>query len=135
MNRPKSKSSEKHRAEYSDLFGRYQILTQIAFILMIALAIARATMMETLREPMPLVRSWLALRLVAGMCLGLLLIYTAHGLIHEFIDVPENIRYWTENGPRELAQRHWAPDSFEARQFEQKLKHGEMIGMAASPNT
>src|SRR5438477_2656876 len=30
-----------------------------------------------------LVRSWLRQRLIAGMCFGLILVYTAHGLIHE----------------------------------------------------
>jgi hypothetical protein len=34
-----------------------------------------------------------------------------------------------------LAHHNWTPDSFEARQFEQKLLRGEMIGFAASPNT
>src|SRR3954453_2829456 len=32
-----------------------------------------------------LVRSWLRLRIVAGVCLGLLLVYTAWGLIHKFV--------------------------------------------------
>jgi hypothetical protein len=81
------------------------------------------------------VKDWVNFRLIAAMCLGLLLVYTAHGLIHHFLDVPDNVRYWQEHKAEELAQRGWTAGSFEARQFEQKLLRGEMIGFNASPNT
>ncbi len=82
-----------------------------------------------------LVRSWVRLRIVAGVCLGLLLIYTAQGLVFKFVDVPENIKYWNEHKDAELRQRGWEPGSFSARQFERKLTGGEMIGFNTSPNS
>jgi O-antigen ligase/tetratricopeptide (TPR) repeat protein len=82
-----------------------------------------------------LVRSWLRLRLIAGICFGLLLVYTAHGLIFEFVDVPDNIKYWQEHREQELRARGFEPDSFAARMFEQKLLRGELVGFTASPNT
>jgi O-antigen ligase len=82
-----------------------------------------------------LVRSWVRFRIVAGICLGLLLIYSAQGLVFKFIDVPENIKYWNEHKDEELRQRGWEPGSFSARQFERKLTGGEMIGFNTSPNS
>src|SRR5438132_922964 len=73
-----------------------------------------------------LVRSWLRLRIVMGICLGLLLIYAAHGLLHEFADVPDNIKYWQEHRAEELRRRNWPEDSFMARQLEKQLTGGAM---------
>jgi O-antigen ligase len=82
-----------------------------------------------------LVHSWLRLRLVAAMCFGVLLIYVANGAIYRLIDVPDNIKYWNEHKDEELRKRGWPADSFQARQFEQKIINGEMVGFNASPNT
>src|SRR5439155_824019 len=76
-----------------------------------------------------LVRSWLRLRIVAGVCLGLLLIYVAHGLLHEFVDVPDNIKYWQEHRAEELRRRNWPENSFMATQLEKQLTGGAMIGV------
>jgi O-antigen ligase len=82
-----------------------------------------------------LVRNWVRLRIVAGVCLGLLLIYIAQGLIYRFADFPDNVRYWQQH-KEEIIQSHgWDANSFEARQFEKKLLSGEMIGFNQSPNS
>jgi len=82
-----------------------------------------------------LVRSWTRLRVVAGVCMGLLLAYVALGVMWRTLDVPDLRKYWEENRTRELAARGWQPDSFLARQFERKILGGEMIGFFTSPNT
>lgn len=82
-----------------------------------------------------LVRSWLRLRIVAGVALGLLMVYTAAGLQYRLMDVPENVRFWNENKGRILQERGWEPDSYAARAFERKLVNGEMVGFNTSPNS
>ncbi len=82
-----------------------------------------------------LVRSWLRLRIIAGICFGLLLAYLAHGLIYRFVDSADNVSYWHQYHDEVLKQRNWEPDSFEAKQFEKKLMSREIIGFNQSPNS
>lgn len=94
--------------------------------------VAAAAMLWAMTQ---LVRSWLRLRIVAGVCLGLLLVYTAQGLFYKFVDVPENAKFWAENRETILRERGWEPDTFQAKQFEKKFVGGEMIGFNTSPNS
>ena len=82
-----------------------------------------------------LVRSWLRVRIVAGLCLGLLLVYAASGLYYRFVQVPDNIRFWKEHKQQILDERGMEEDSYAARQFERKFIGGEMIGFNQSPNS
>ncbi|HVT87393.1 MAG TPA: O-antigen ligase family protein [Tepidisphaeraceae bacterium] len=82
-----------------------------------------------------LVRSWTRLRIVAGICFGLLLVYTAQGIIYRTVDLPDNVRYWEANRDAELALRGWEPGSFQATQFERRIRAGETVGFFTSPNT
>ena len=82
-----------------------------------------------------LVRSWTRLRLVAGVCVGLLLVYAVQGLIYKFVDVPNNIAYWEKNKEQILLERGWDENSFQAQQFAKKLIGGEMVGFNTSPNS
>ena len=82
-----------------------------------------------------LVRSWSRLRLVAGACLALLLVYGAQTLNYRLVELPELRRDWRENGPGHLRERGIEPGSLAARQFENKILRGEVIGFAASSNT
>ena len=82
-----------------------------------------------------LVRSWVRLRLVAGVCVGLLLAYAVQGLIYKFIDVPDNIAFWKNNKEQILREHNWDEDSFQAQQFARKLIGGEMVGFNTSPNS
>jgi hypothetical protein len=82
-----------------------------------------------------IVRNGLRVRLVAAACFGLLMVYVAQGAIFWFVDRPDTVRYWQEHRAEELARRGWEPGSFQARQFEQKLVHGELYGFNSSPNT
>ena len=82
-----------------------------------------------------LVRSWMRLRLVAGVCVGLLLAYAVQGMIYKFVDVPDNIAYWNKNKEQILSERGWDDNSFQAQQFARKLMGGEMVGFNTSPNS
>ncbi|MEO6434757.1 MAG: O-antigen ligase family protein [Tepidisphaeraceae bacterium] len=82
-----------------------------------------------------LVRSWLRLRVVAGVCVGLLLAYTASGLIYRYVQVEDNRKFWVEHKPELLQERGIEPDSYSARQLERKFIGGEMIGFNNSPNS
>mgnify|MGYP000055982870 FL=1 len=82
-----------------------------------------------------LVRSWLRLRLAAGMALGLLLVYVACGLVYHYLDAPQMRKVWQTDRSRILRERGWEEGSFHARQFEQKVMGGEVVCFAASANT
>ena len=81
-----------------------------------------------------LVRTWLRLRLVAGVCFGLLLACLVHGLIYRFVDLPDLQRNFQENREAILKQRDLEPGSFHEKQFANKIINGEMIGFHVSPN-
>jgi O-antigen ligase len=81
-----------------------------------------------------LVRSWLRLRLVAGVCFGLLLACLVHGLIYRFVDLPDLQRNFQENREAILKQRDLQPGTFHEKQFANKIINGEMIGFHVSPN-
>ena len=82
-----------------------------------------------------LVRSWRHLRLVAGACAGLLLIYGAQAFTYKFVELPELKRDWNENRDRHLSERGLEPGSYAALVFEGKILRGELIGFGASSNT
>jgi O-antigen ligase len=104
------------------------------FVTVIAAAnfIAAAVMVWSAAQ---LVRSWLRLRIVAGVCLGLLMACWAHGLIYRYFDYPDNIKFWKEHREQIFAEQGWEPDSFEAMQFEKKLLSGEVVGFTQSANS
>jgi O-antigen ligase len=82
-----------------------------------------------------LVRSWLRLRIVAGICFGLLLAYLAHGFIYRFVDSADNLRYWQEHRAQILQEHGWTADSFEAKQFIKNIESREILGFNQSPNS
>lgn len=82
-----------------------------------------------------LVRTPLRARIVAGVGLGLLLIYLVHSGFYLRDDLPALREMVEKDRDKILADRGWAADSFEARQFFQKITAGEMVGFSASPNT
>jgi O-antigen ligase len=94
------------------------------------LVAAAALMWATLQ----LVRTWLRLRLVAGVCFGLLLACLVHGLIYRYVDLPDLQRNFEENRASILKQRDFEPGSFQEKQFANKIINGEMIGFHVSPN-
>ncbi len=56
-------------------------------------------------------------------------------IIFKFVEVPENLSYWNNKKETILKAHNWSPDSFPARQFEQKLTSGEIVGFFNSPNS
>jgi O-antigen ligase len=82
-----------------------------------------------------LVRSARRLRLVAGVCVALLLLFGTQALTYRYVEQPELRRDWEENRDARLRERGIEPGTFAATQLEGKVLRGEMIGFAASSNT
>lgn len=87
-----------------------------------------------------LVRSWLRLRLVAAAMFGLLLIYIAFGVNKRLVEFPEQVRQWndpnSENSRWQYMKNNALEESeFLFKQFEIKLRSGELSGFFTSPNT
>lgn len=82
-----------------------------------------------------LVTSWVRLRIVAGACAGLLIVLTVSGYFFRIADWPDLKRAWIEQRSQILKEHHWAPDSFDARQFEKNILNGDILGFSTSSNT
>jgi O-antigen ligase len=82
-----------------------------------------------------LVRTWVRLRLLAGVCFGLLLVLITHSLYFLAMERPALQQEWRQHGDEILRQRGIQPGSFEALQFTNKVLRGELMGFSASPNT
>lgn len=75
------------------------------------------------------------LRVVVGVCVGLLLANVAQGVLYRFIDLPDLQNFFQQNKSQILTENGWNPGEFVALRFEQKLMAGEMLGFNASANT
>jgi O-antigen ligase len=82
-----------------------------------------------------LVRSWRELRIVAGVCIALLLVYAAQALSYRFSELPDIRKDWQQNREQHLRERGLEPGSFAAQTFEAKLLRGELMGFNSSPNS
>jgi tetratricopeptide (TPR) repeat protein len=82
-----------------------------------------------------LVRSWLRVRVVAGVCFGLLLVYLAQGIYYRTVKLPEFQESFRKNEETIRIQRGWEPGSYTWERFKLKVMAGEMMGFSASPNT
>ncbi|HWE95420.1 MAG TPA: O-antigen ligase family protein [Tepidisphaeraceae bacterium] len=82
-----------------------------------------------------LVRSWLRLRIVGGVCLGLLLALSAAGYYYRLVELHDMTQTWQEHKTEFLAEHGWKPNSFEALQFEKRILAGQPMGFSASTNT
>lgn len=81
------------------------------------------------------VTDWLSLRLVAALCVGLLLVQAGQGLYYRFVEHPELVGAFKSQRDEIIRQRGWELDSFVARQFEKRVLSGEMMGFTSSPNS
>jgi len=74
-------------------------------------------------------------KIVGGVLFGLLLIFLVHTGFYLRDDLPALREQVEKNGAKLLAERGWTADSFEGRQFLQKITAGELVGFSASPNS
>lgn len=81
------------------------------------------------------VRRWDQLRVVAGWCVGLLLIFVAQGVVWRHMDWPTTVENFDRMRADFFLQRGWEAGSYAAERFEAKLRAGEIMGFSASPNT
>jgi len=91
--------------------------------------------MVLLWSTLHLVRSWLRLRFVGGVCLGLLLALSVSGYYFRLVEWRDLRTAWDTNRPEILREHNWTSDSFTARQFEKRILSGAVMGFSASPNT
>jgi len=86
-----------------------------------------------------LIRSWLGLRVIGGVCLGLLLALCITGYYYRLTDYRELKQAWLQNtdGLRDktLAARHLEPGSFGANMFAGRVLAGQPMGYSNSTNT
>lgn len=81
------------------------------------------------------VTDWLTLRLVAAVCVGLLVVQAGQGLYYRFVEHPELVAAFKSQRDDIIRQRGWELDSFVAKQFEKRVLSGEMMGFTSSPNS
>ncbi len=81
-----------------------------------------------------LVRSWLRLRLVAGVCFGLLLVLIVSGWWYRLIDWPDMMNQ-KETTAEFLSQLHKEAGSRDAEQFGKNIASGTPLGFSVSTNT
>ncbi len=81
------------------------------------------------------VRRWDQVRVVAGWCIGLLLIFVAQGVLWRHMDWPTTVENFDRMRADFFMQRGWEAGSYAAERFEAKLRAGEIMGFSASPNT
>jgi O-antigen ligase len=82
-----------------------------------------------------LVPSWRGLRVVAGVCVALLLLNAAQAMSYRYVELPDIKRDWEQRGQQHLRDRGLEPGSFAATSFEAKLLRGELMGFNTSPNS
>ena len=82
-----------------------------------------------------LVRDWAALRLVAALCVGLLLVQVGQGLYYRYVEHPDLVAQWRVDREKIIQQRGWEDGSFIVRQFENRVISGEIMGFTSSPNS
>ncbi len=82
-----------------------------------------------------LIDDWRRLRVTTAVLFGLLAVFVAHGAIFQYVELPDLQRSYAKDRTQILAERHWEEGSYAARQFENRIVHGDMAGFSASPNT
>ncbi len=82
-----------------------------------------------------LVRSWARFRLVSGIGIGLCLIFVIQAAIYTQLEWPETVKEWDRSKAEVMANRGWTADDFGFKQFDAKVRRGEMVGFFRSPNT
>jgi O-antigen ligase len=82
-----------------------------------------------------LVSDWARLRLLAAVCVGVLLVQVGQGLYYRFVEHPDLVEEFRKHREELIRQRGWEPGSFIAEQFEKRVTSGEMMGFTSSPNS
>lgn len=87
-----------------------------------------------------LVRSWVRMRLVGSLMLGLLVLYTAAGLQQRLIQHPANVKAWydRDSGTSRwdfMKQQNLAESDFQFQQFERNILSGNLQLFGTSANT
>jgi hypothetical protein len=82
-----------------------------------------------------IVRSWIHLRCVAGLCAALLLALVVKGYDDHFVEQPMMRANWESEKAQVMRENNWAENSFDLKQFELRVLGGQLMGFSQSPNT
>ncbi|HEX4795836.1 MAG TPA: hypothetical protein VH370_18760 [Humisphaera sp.] len=82
-----------------------------------------------------IVRSWIQMRLVAGLALGLLLALLYTGYNYRFVEAAAVRNYFEQNPDELLQQNHIKPNSPEEFLFRKRVMGGEPMGFSTSTNS
>lgn len=82
-----------------------------------------------------LVRSWTRLRMVASIGVGMGLIFVLQAMLYRYWEHPDIVKMWDQTQSQIMQARGWTADDFAFKQFDAKVRRGEMMGFFRSPNT
>jgi len=82
-----------------------------------------------------LVRSWTRFRIVTAIAVGLAMLFVSQAVIYRYFEWPDTVKMWDQTKAQTMAQRGWSADDFVFKQFDAKVRRGEMVGFFRSPNT
>ncbi len=82
-----------------------------------------------------LVRSWTRFRIVAALGVGLAMLFVSQAFIYRYFEWPDTVKVWDQTRHDVMQQRGWTEDDFSFKQFDAKVRRGEMVGFFRSPNT
>lgn len=82
-----------------------------------------------------LVRSWYHLRLIAGICVGLLLALSLVGYNFRLVEAPDLRERWNKEKELFLSQQNLKAGTFSANMFENRVLQSQPMGYRVSPNT
>lgn len=82
-----------------------------------------------------LVRNWLSARMLAGVCVGVLLCLCLRGYDYHLVETADLRDAWQKSKGQLLVERGWKEGSYEATLFEGRILKGAPMGFSTSPNT
>ncbi len=82
-----------------------------------------------------LIRFWLGLRLLAGVCVGLLICLSAVGYYFRTIEMSDLREHWNTHQEEILNANGLKPGSYGAKLFETRVLNGQPMGFSSSTNT
>jgi hypothetical protein len=91
--------------------------------------------MNLLWSTAQIVRSWVQLRCVAGLCAALLLALAVKGYDDHFFELPMMRANWESEKAQVMKENNWTENSFDLKQFELRVMGGQVMGFSQSPNT
>ena len=81
------------------------------------------------------IAGWREVRLVSGLAVGLLVVLTAHGAWYDRMERAPLVQLWNTDPAQVLQSQNVQPGTFAAKQLQNRIENGELLGFSVSPNT